>query len=437
MFQVEVWGGAGEHGRSCYHVQFGQRSVLLDCGVKKGQKKEETYPKLDADKVRMLTTVFLSHAHEDHSMAIPLLYRHGYTGVVWTTRSTVRQLANYYAKWQQYVQDAGDELPYTSEHMEQVRYRFVEDMAPPGQWFTVEPGMQACWGPSGHLAGSIWLLLCVDGQTLFYSGDYCQDSRLLAANLPDLRYVRDLQVGILDAAYADDEATQEQLVDDLVSACKQVLERGGHVWLPVPIYGRGHEIIDVLAEALPGTEIVCDTGLEVSFQAMLEEEQWFKTEELHLYKQRWSSRVQVLTREQLLHKSTSLKKAIFVTSDPMLQSKASAKLVEAFATSPNNALIMTGHVYPGTLAARLLAAEQSVPRVLHYRYKVHQGLPDVARMLDGLKPKFSLLVHAPKAKTDRLKAKLTARGYDHVYSCAPGDQLVFCGRTLGTATSND
>lgn len=420
--QVEVWGGAGEHGRSCYYVQFGQRSVLLDCGVKKGQ--EDMYPLLDAAKVRELTAVFLSHAHEDHSMAIPLLVRYGYNGVVWTTRSTAHQLESYYASWQKYVRDAGKEMPYTSEHIEQVRYRFLEDVSAPGQWFSVEPGIEVCWGPSGHLAGSVWFLLKAEGQTLFYSGDYSPDSRLLSAHLPAPEYVQDLKFAIMDAAYADDETEQQLLIETLVETCGQVLDRGGHVWLPVPMFGRGHEMIEILAEAFPDTQILCDEQLEKGFQALCGDELWLRADKLHAYKQMWSSRVQVLNQEQVMRRSILPERTIFLSADPMLQSRASGIMLEACRARQENAILLTGHVYPGTRAARLLAEEKPGFEVTRCRYKIHQGLPDVRRMLDQLRPKSTLLVHAPKDKTDRLQTKLIALGYDRIYSCVPGDKIV-------------
>lgn len=420
--QVEVWGGAGEHGRSCYYIQFGQQSVLLDCGVKKGQ--EDMYPLLDAAKVRELTTVFLSHAHEDHSMAIPLLYRHGYNGVVWTTRSTAHQLESYYASWQRYVSDAGKEMPYTTEHIEQVQYRFLEDESAPGQWFSVEPGIEVCWGPSGHLAGSVWFLLKAEGQTLFYSGDYSPDSRLLSANLPAPEYVQDLSFAIMDAAYADDETEQEILIETLVETCRQVLDRGGHAWLPVPMFGRGHEMIEILAEALPDTQILCDEQLEKGFQALCGDDLWLQADKLHAYKQMWSNRVQVLNQEQVMRRSILPERTIFLSADPMLQSRASGIMLEACRARQENAILLTGHVYPGTRAARLLAEEKPGFEVTRCRYKIHQGLPDVRRMHDQLRPKSTLLVHAPKAKTDRLQTKLIALGYDRIYSCVPGDKIV-------------
>lgn len=35
MMQLTIWGGAGEHGRSSYLLQYKDEAVLLDCGGKK------------------------------------------------------------------------------------------------------------------------------------------------------------------------------------------------------------------------------------------------------------------------------------------------------------------------------------------------------------------------------------------------------------------
>lgn len=101
MLRFEVWGGAGEHGRSCYYVETDEHAILLDCGGKK--YSSDPYPKLNATKIRKLDAVFLSHAHEDHCAGLPLLYQHGFTGEVWMTRPTSQQLQDYLSSWGKYV----------------------------------------------------------------------------------------------------------------------------------------------------------------------------------------------------------------------------------------------------------------------------------------------------------------------------------------------
>ncbi|NHN33036.1 MBL fold metallo-hydrolase [Paenibacillus agricola] len=182
--QATVWGGAGEHGRSCYLIEEGQTRVVLDCGVKKEGNGE--YPLLDEGIVPRLDAVFLSHAHEDHSMAIPLLYAMGYTGIVWTTRATCEQLPAYFAAWKRYVVSQGADLPYAERDIAAIRYAYIDEQVAAGAWLQLSPQLSVCWGRSGHLAGSIWLLLNIAGSLVFYSGDYTAESALLAADWPRL-----------------------------------------------------------------------------------------------------------------------------------------------------------------------------------------------------------------------------------------------------------
>lgn len=76
MMRMEVWGGAGEYGRSCYFVKNKEMKIVFDCGINRSY--EESYPKIEREIVTFLDAVFLSHIHEDHTMGLPLLTKYGY-----------------------------------------------------------------------------------------------------------------------------------------------------------------------------------------------------------------------------------------------------------------------------------------------------------------------------------------------------------------------
>lgn len=180
MIKLNVWGGAGEHGRSAYLLSGSRYRLLLDCGVKKEGHGE--YPLIEPAVVPQLDAVLLSHAHEDHSVAIPLLYKLGYTGEVWTTRETKGQLTTYFRAWRRNMEHAGQSLPYDESDELLIRYRFLEDEAERESWFEMLPGVSVIWGRSGHLAGSVWFGLEMQGRRILYSGDYTSESMLLQAD---------------------------------------------------------------------------------------------------------------------------------------------------------------------------------------------------------------------------------------------------------------
>ena len=63
--------------------------LLLDCGLFQGRREEalrqNQYLGFDPQSIR---AVLLSHAHVDHSGALPVLPRHGFSGNVYLTRAT-------------------------------------------------------------------------------------------------------------------------------------------------------------------------------------------------------------------------------------------------------------------------------------------------------------------------------------------------------------
>src|SRR5690606_37742065 len=95
---LEFYGAAGRVTGSCHILRFGERTVLLDCGLIQGGREDEA---ANADEFPFdptaIDAVVLSHAHLDHSGRLPLLVRRGFRGRIHThdaTRALLRILLN-------------------------------------------------------------------------------------------------------------------------------------------------------------------------------------------------------------------------------------------------------------------------------------------------------------------------------------------------------
>src|SRR4029077_7942415 len=63
--------------------------LLLDCGLFQGRRDEAFRQNRDLGfDPKSLSAVLLSHAHVDHSGALPMLKKHGFSGKVYLTRAT-------------------------------------------------------------------------------------------------------------------------------------------------------------------------------------------------------------------------------------------------------------------------------------------------------------------------------------------------------------
>ncbi len=70
---IEFLGGVGEVGGSCTKIQSDSSTILVDCGLKHGEKP--SYPNLD--EIGEVDGIILTHAHIDHTGALPILASRG------------------------------------------------------------------------------------------------------------------------------------------------------------------------------------------------------------------------------------------------------------------------------------------------------------------------------------------------------------------------
>ena len=123
MVKLYSIGGSGENGRNCYAVEWSDGAILLDCGVKReiNGDKIGDYPLLTKDFVSKIKFVLLSHAHEDHSAALPLLYNLGYEGKVYTSTPTAAATLKFVNKWRNFVKDNNGTTPFNDEDVEKIK----------------------------------------------------------------------------------------------------------------------------------------------------------------------------------------------------------------------------------------------------------------------------------------------------------------------------
>ena len=80
---LEFLGAAHEVTGSCHFLSFGDKRILVDCGMEQGADLyvNQEIPVNASD----IDYVFVTHAHIDHSGLLPLLYNHGFRGQIFCT----------------------------------------------------------------------------------------------------------------------------------------------------------------------------------------------------------------------------------------------------------------------------------------------------------------------------------------------------------------
>ena len=87
--QIQFIGAARTVTGSKHLVRTSRATILLDCGLFQGRRQEsrEKNRSLGIDAAE-LDAVVLSHAHIDHSGALPSLIKLGYEGPIYSTHAT-------------------------------------------------------------------------------------------------------------------------------------------------------------------------------------------------------------------------------------------------------------------------------------------------------------------------------------------------------------
>lgn len=428
MIELQIWGGAGESGRSCYFIRKGNTRILLDCGVKKEGNGE--YPLLDAEEVKQLDAVFVSHAHEDHAIALPLLYQQGYRGKVYTAKPTMEQLPMYVRSWHSYVSARHADLPYSTEDQEQVRFEPIENLGEALSWIELSPFLQFCWGRSGHMPGAMWFLIRIEGNVVFYSGDYTAESEILMHDLPQVTQqltFPGIDLALLDAAYGAEEYTQQYWKETLIASMERLRYSEGTTLLPLPLYGRSQELLIILKEAFPEVQLVVEQSIMSAFKEYARWGNWLRpgvVQQMNcLLEHRKLFVVSSEADRQRVRYMRGSK--IIVTTDGMMQSRQVQKYFHDLKNNPNAQVVLSGHLAAESFAFEVLQNKHELQcRVDFIRYKVHQGLQDVRHMLDLLKPKYVIPLHASKETVDPLVARLSKEGYTGFKFMQAGERLL-------------
>ncbi len=88
-FTIQFFGATEQVTGSLYVLRTAKHTVLLECGLIQGGRAEEAknrdpFPVAIKD----IDAVVISHAHIDHSGRLPLLFKRGYTGPIYTQHAS-------------------------------------------------------------------------------------------------------------------------------------------------------------------------------------------------------------------------------------------------------------------------------------------------------------------------------------------------------------
>lgn len=256
--KITFLGAAHEVTGSCTLIESMGHHILIDCGMEQGPNifENQTLPVNPAE----IDCVLLTHAHIDHSGNLPLLYKQGFRGKIYSTIETSNlckimlpdsaHIQEFEAKWRnkkakrsgkneyQPIYDMNDaagalKLFYTCEYEEQL---------------AITENMQIRFHDIGHLLGSacieLWITEHDITKKIVFSGDVGNKNKPLIKDPTPLIADDSTDYIVLEATYGDRlHEKRFEYAEDLASAIQQTFDKGGNVVIPSFAVGRTQELL--------------------------------------------------------------------------------------------------------------------------------------------------------------------------------------------------
>ena len=252
MISITFLGAARTVTGSKYLVEANGARVMVDAGLFQGLKELRLRNWQDLPvEASSIHAVVLTHAHLDHCGYLPRLVSQGFRGRVFCTLGT-QDLCKIV------LPDAGrlqeEDAAYANRHnfskhkpalplyTEVDAFRAVSQLQPCGygRWMPVVAGIEVDFSNAGHLLGSSYVRMRVDGRTILFGGDLGRFGRPV---LPDPTPATEADYLLVESTYGDRIHEQDDNGDGLAAIVTETAQKGGKLIIPAFAIGRVEELI--------------------------------------------------------------------------------------------------------------------------------------------------------------------------------------------------
>jgi KH/beta-lactamase-domain protein len=372
--RVTMLGCCREVGRAAFLLTTPESRVLIDCGEKPDNSSNNT-PYLYVPEIHPLSqldAVVLTHAHLDHCALVPLLFKYGYDGPVYSTPPTRDLSAMLQLDYLDVVSKEDRKIPYSSgevksyiKHSITLNYGSVTDIA---------PDIKLTFHNAGHILGSAIAHFHVgDGlYNIAFTGDFnYSKSRLFN---PATNQFPRLEALFMESTYGgsnDIQPSRGEAEEKLYETVNSVLSRGGKVIIPAFAVGRSQEVMLALEEGvrkekIPDTKIYLDgmireaTAIHTTYPEYLNSDlrnQIFK-EGLNPF---LAGCFVAVDSPDLRERVISGDPCVIITTSGMLNGGPVMEYLSSLAADERNALVFVGYQAEGTLGRRIQKGWREVP----------------------------------------------------------------------------
>ncbi|MDR2179669.1 MAG: MBL fold metallo-hydrolase [Synergistaceae bacterium] len=263
--KLSFGGGASEVGASFLMLQLDGKNIALDCGVRMSGDPMPDFQIIN--EYGSVDCVVLTHAHVDHSGALPVLSREYPEARIYMTHATKDLVRILLYDSLKIMEQKELEIPMYAE----IHVKKMLDNAlcfSPTHTFVPfsDSDIEITFYSAGHIAGAAGIFLSGKEGSFFYSGDFSitPQRTVEGASFPKLRP----DVAVFESTYGDRLHANRDIEEArLVAKIESTTAEGGKLLIPAFSLGRSQEIILTINRAINKKQL--PAGLKVYVDGMV------------------------------------------------------------------------------------------------------------------------------------------------------------------------
>ncbi len=359
---LQFLGGAGTVTGSKYLLTCNNKKILIDCGLFQGikslrLKNWDGFP-VEASEI---DSIILTHAHIDHSGYIPRLIKNGFRGKIYSTAATkdvckillpdcgylLEEEAAYLNKSKRTKHNPALPL-FTAKEAEQALKYF--EAVPFKEKINISPNLSFKFQYAGHILGAASVIVDASGRKIAFTGDVgrLQDMVFYPPEpLPEIDYL------VTESTYGNRLHEDTGPLEDLEKIVNETFNREGIILIPAFAVGRAQTLMYYLSvlkkhNRIPKMPMFMNSPMATSFSDVFR-----KYKDLHRLSE---SECAGIDNVMTFIRTPEESKALNDRKGPMLIISASGMLtggrvlhhLNAFASHPQNTILLTGFQSAGT-----------------------------------------------------------------------------------------